>query len=316
MSFWEKRNVLVTGASGFVGTHMVRFLRDHGAIVSAPSHSQYDLVHEEQIVQMYDSLPDQEMVIHLAARVGGIGANSAHPGSFFYDNVMMGVQLLHHAYLRGIPKFVALGTVCAYPKFTPIPFTEADLWSGYPEETNAPYGLAKKMLLVQSESYREEYGYNSIFLMPVNLYGPGDNFDPATSHVIPALIKKCLDAVELGAAEIVVWGDGSPTREFLFVDDAVNGIALAAQRYDKSLPVNLGSGSAISIRELAEMVAAATDFHGRIAWDTSKPNGQPRRLLDVSRADAEFGFRSRTTFEQGLRATVDWYRDQRAGIVR
>lgn len=308
MSFWMSRNVLVTGASGFVGRHLVRFLSSQGAIVSAPSHARYDLVHEAQVAEMYDDFPDQDIVIHLAARVGGIGANRAHPASFFYDNAMMGVQLLHHAYIRGIPKFVALGTVCAYPKFASVPFTEADLWNGYPEETNAPYGLAKKMMLVQSQSYRAQYGYNSIFMMPVNLYGPGDNFDADSSHVIPALIKKCFDAIDQDHEEIVVWGDGSPTREFLFVGDAVQGISLAAERYNKSEPVNLGSASEISIKSLAEMVAAATGFHGRITWDISKPNGQPKRRLDVSRAEAEFGFRARTTLDEGLRATVDWYR--------
>jgi GDP-L-fucose synthase len=260
---------------------------------------------------MYDEFPDQDMVIHLAARVGGIGANRRHPGSFFYDNLMMGVQLLHHAYLRRIPKFVAIGTVCAYPKFAPIPFRESDLWAGYPEETNAPYGLAKKMLLVQSESYRDEYGYNSIFLLPVNLYGPGDNFDPDSSHVIPALIKKCLDAVDNGDQEIVVWGDGSPTREFLYVHDAAEGIALAAERYDCSGPVNLGSAAEVSIKNLVQMVAQATGFNGQITWDESKPNGQPRRKLDVSRAEREFGFRAKTPFQDGLRETVAWYRKTR-----
>jgi GDP-L-fucose synthase len=312
LSFWGGKNVLVTGGSGFVGRHLVRFLGDRGATVSAPSHAQYDLVQQDQVTAMYEAHPDQDIVIHLAARVGGIGANRASPGSFFYDNLVMGVQLLHHAHLRRIPKFVAIGTVCAYPKVVPLPFREEDLWNGYPEETNAPYGLAKKMMLVQSQAYREQYGFNSIFLLLVNLYGPGDNFNPDSSHVIPALVKKCVDAVDIGADEIVVWGDGSATREFLFVGDAVEGIASAAERYDKSEPVNLGSAVEISIRELVELIAAETGFNGRITWDQSKPNGQPRRKLDVGRAEAEFGFRSRTGFEEGLRATIRWYLEGRA----
>jgi GDP-L-fucose synthase len=256
---------------------------------------------------MYSSHPDVEVVIHAAARVGGIGANEEHPGSFFYENLMMGVQLLHHAYKRHIPKFVALGTVCAYPKYTPVPFKEEDLWAGYPAETTAPYGLAKKMMLVQSQGYRQEYGYNSIFLLPVNLYGPGDNFDPRSSHVIAALIKKCVDAVANGDKEIVIWGDGSASREFLYVEDAVEGIILATERYDKSDPVNLGSAFEVTIKDLIELIARETGFSGKLTWDTSKPNGQPRRKLDVSRAEKEFGFKPRVTFEEGLRQTIKWY---------
>ena len=252
------------------------------------------------------------MVIHLAAVVGGIGANRAHPAQFFYDNLMMGVQLLHEGWRRGIDKFVAVGTVCAYPKHTPIPFREDDLWNGYPEETNAPYGLAKKMLLVQSQAYREQYGFNSIFLLPVNLYGPGDNFDPESSHVIPALIRKCVEAQRDGAPSIRVWGDGSPTREFLYAADAAEGIVLAAERYNDSEPVNLGSSHEISIRDLAEQVAQASGFKGGIAWEIDKPNGQPRRKLDTSRARLAFGFEARTGFDHGLQATVDWYREHYA----
>jgi GDP-L-fucose synthase len=250
------------------------------------------------------------MVIHLAARVGGIGANRDHPAEFFYDNLMMGVPLLHECWANGVEKFIALGTICCYPKFSPVPFQEDDLWNGYPEETNAPYGLAKKMLLVQSEAYRQQYGYNSIFLMPVNLYGPGDNFDPASSHVIPALIRKCLEAKAAGEDHIVVWGDGTPTREFLYVEDAAEGIVLATERYNLSDPVNLGSAFEISIKELVEKVARLTQFRGRIVWDTTKPNGQPRRKLDTSRAEQLFGFRSKIPFDEGLKQTIDWYCSQ------
>lgn len=305
--FWANKNILVTGGSGFLGTHVVERLTALGANVVAPSHQEYDLVQLDAVKRMYDDHP-ADMVIHLAARVGGIGANREHPGSFFYDNLMMGTQLMHEAYLRKIPKFVALGTVCAYPKFAPIPFMEDDLWNGYPEETNAPYGLAKKMMLVQSQGYREEYDFNSIFLLPVNLYGPRDNFDPASSHVIPALIKKCVDATKAGEDEIVVWGDGSATREFLYVDDAAEAILLAAERYNKSDPVNLGSAFEVSIKDLVEIITKATGFTGKITWDTTKPNGQPRRKLNTDRARKEFGFSSTTTFEQGLRNTVEWYR--------
>ncbi|MBW3537880.1 GDP-L-fucose synthase [Candidatus Parcubacteria bacterium] len=306
MDFWRDKRVLVTGGNGFLGSHLVAKLKAKGADVTAPTHADYDLVELTQIKKMYAENPCQ-MVIHLAAKVGGIGANREHPGSFFYDNLMMGVQLLHQAYLNKIPKFVALGTVCAYPKHTPVPFKEEDLWNGYPEETNAPYGLAKKMMLVQSQGYRAEYGYNSIFLLPVNMYGPGDNFHPETSHVIPALIKKCVDAGENDDAEVVVWGDGSATREFLYVEDAAEGIILAAEKYNNSEPINLGSAFEISIKDLVNLIARATGFKGRIVWDTSKPNGQPRRKLDTSKAEGEFGFKSRVTFDEGLRKTIDWY---------
>jgi GDP-L-fucose synthase len=251
------------------------------------------------------------VIIHLAAHVGGIGANREHPAEFFYDNLMMGVQLMHQAYERGVEKFVAIGTVCAYPKFTPVPFKEDNLWKGYPEETNAPYGLAKKMLLVQSQAYRDQYGYNSIFLLPVNLYGPGDNFNPRSSHVIPALIRKCVEAKENGDDHIVVWGDGSPTREFIFVKDAARGIALATERYNESDPVNLGSGFEISIKDLAETIAEKTGFEGDLVWDKTKPNGQPRRALDTSRAKEKFGFEAATDFDEGLQETVDWYLENR-----
>jgi len=309
MGFWNNKRVLVTGGHGFLGTHLVKQLEQAGATVIAPTHADYDLTYSDNVNRMYDDNPNLDMAIHLAAKVGGIGANRAHPGSFFYDNMTMGIELLHQAYLRKIPKFVALGTVCAYPKFAPIPFKEDDLWNGYPEETNAPYGLAKKMMLVQSQGYRAEYGYDSIFLLPVNLYGPGDNFDPETSHVIPALIKKCVDAVQGGDDEIVVWGDGSATREFLYVDDAVEAVMLASEKYDKSDPVNLGSSFEISIKDLIHIIAKETGFKGKITWDTTKPNGQPRRKLDTSRAKKEFGFASTTTFEEGLRTTIAWYKN-------
>ena len=310
MGYWQGKPVIVTGGHGFLGSHLVKRLSGMGATVTAPTHRDYDLTCPKDVGRLYEN-HSAEMVIHAAGKVGGIGANREYPGSFFYDNLVMGVQLLHQAYVHDIPKFVALGTVCAYPKHTPVPFREEDLWNGYPEETNAPYGLAKKMLLVQSQGYRQEYGYNSIYLLPVNLYGPGDNFDPASSHVIPALIKKCIDAVEERRDEIVVWGDGTATREFLYVEDAVEGILLAAEKYEKSEPVNLGSSSEITIKDLVELIARETGFDGRITWDTSKPNGQPRRKLDIDKAKTEFGFVSRTTFADGLRATVGWYRDRR-----
>lgn len=310
-SFWRGKSVLVTGGNGFLGKHLVALLQEVDAGVIAPSHQEYDLVNRDAVISLYKDNPC-DMVIHLAAVVGGIGANRQHPGKFFYDNLMMGAQLMEYARQFKIPKFVALGTVCAYPKFTPVPFKEDDLWNGYPEETNAPYGLAKKMLLVQSQAYRQEYGYNSIFLLPVNLYGPGDNFDPGSSHVIPALIKKAVDATESGKPSIEVWGDGSPTREFLYVKDAIEGILLAAEKYDKSEPVNLGSAFEISIKDLVELIAKETGFKGQIKWDKSKPNGQPRRKLDITRAKKEFGFKSKTSFEEGLRATIAWYKQNRA----
>jgi len=307
---WPGKRVMVTGGNGFLGKNVVRKLQERGADVHIAEIDRYDLRRLEDIRRaLSDSQP--HMVIHLAARVGGIGANRAHPAEFFYDNLMMSAPLLHESWTAGVEKFVALGTICCYPKFTPVPFREETLWDGYPEETNAPYGLAKKMLLVQSQAYRQQYGFNSIFLMPVNLYGPGDNFDPASSHVIPALIKKCVDAKEAGDDRVVVWGDGSPTREFLYVEDAAEGILLAAERYDKSEPVNLGSAFEISIKDLAEMIARLTGFEGQIVWDTSQPNGQPRRKLDTSRAEREFGFKAQTPFEEGLRRTVEWHQQQR-----
>ena len=305
--FWKDRRVCVTGGAGFLGSFVTAKLKGFGADVFIPTIDRYDLVQKESIQRMLEDAQPQ-LIIHLAAQVGGIGANREHPAEFFYSNLMMGVQLIHEAYLRKVEKVVALGTICAYPKFAPIPFKEEDLWNGYPEETNAPYGLAKKMLLVQSQAYRQQYGYNSIFLMPVNLYGPRDNFDPRSSHVIPALIRKCLEAKESGADSIEVWGDGSPTREFLYVEDAAEGILLAAEHYNSSEPVNLGSGMEISIKDLVELIARLTGFEGRLVWDTTKPNGQPRRRLDVSRAEKEFGFKAKVDFEEGLRRTIDWYR--------
>jgi GDP-L-fucose synthase len=306
--FWKDKRVVVTGGAGFLGTFVVDKLSARGAAqVVVPRRRDCDLTVLENIRRLLrDARPD--IIIHLAARVGGIGANREHPAEFFYDNLMMGAPLFHESWAAGVKKFVALGTICCYPKHTPIPFREDDLWSGYPEETNAPYGLAKKMLLVQSEAYRQQYGFNSIFLMPVNLYGPRDNFDPSSSHVIPALIKKCLEAKERGDKEIIVWGDGSPTREFLHVADAAEGIILAAERHDDSGPVNLGSSREISIKDLVELIAKLSDFGGRIVWDTSKPNGQPRRCLDTARAADAFGFRATTTFVDGLRETIEWYR--------
>jgi GDP-L-fucose synthase len=306
------KRICVTGGAGFLGTHLIRRLTEHGAReIFVPRYPEYDLVREADIIRMIDTAkPD--IIIHLAAKVGGIGANREKPGEFFYDNLMMGVQLIHQSWLKGVEKFVAIGTICAYPKYTPIPFKEEDLWNGYPEETNAPYGLAKKMLLVQSQAYREQYGYNSIFLLPVNLYGPGDNFNPASSHVIPALIRKCLEAKEQNATEIVAWGDGSPTREFIYVEDAAEGITLATERYNSSEPVNIGSGFEISIKDLTETIARLTGFTGGIRWDTSKPNGQPRRRLDTTRAREAFGFEAKTDFEEGLKRTIAWYVNERA----
>jgi GDP-L-fucose synthase len=290
----------------------VRRIRDHGgAAVSVPRSQEFDLRDNGAIIKLFEQTrPD--LVIHLAAVVGGIGANRQHPGQFFYDNAIMGLQLLEQARLFGVEKVVVLGTVCAYPKFTPVPFREADLWNGYPEETNAPYGLAKKMLLVQAQAYRQEYGLNAIYLLPVNLYGPGDNFDPETSHVIPALIRKCVEAVEGGRQELVVWGSGQASREFLYVEDAAEAIVLAAERYDDPAPVNVGSGREISIKELAELIVELTGFQGQLVWDTTKPDGQPRRCLETTLAERAFGFRARTPFREGLQRTIAWYRQQRA----
>lgn len=307
-TFWKDKKVLITGGAGFLGSHIINRLSQTQATIIAPSQAEYDLVDGDQVRAMYAQYP-ADIVIHLAAKVGGIGANREHPGSFYYDNMMMGVQLMHEAYKSKVPKFVALGTVCAYPKFAPVPFKEADLWNGYPEETNAPYGLAKKMMLVQSQGYREEYGFNSIFLLPVNLYGPGDNFNPNSSHVIPALIKKCVDAVNNHDEELIVWGDGSATREFLYVGDAAEAILLASEKYNSSEPVNIGSSFEISIKDLVNIIAKQTGFTGKITWDTTKPNGQPRRKLDVSRAKKEFGFTAKTTFDEGLKNTISWYKD-------
>lgn len=304
---WKNKRVVVTGGTGFLGSHLCDALAKKNPEAIFPvGLRNYNLCDINGINAMLDATKPN-MVFHLAARVGGIGANREHPAEFFYDNLMMGVQLLHECWKRGIEKTVLLGTVCAYPKFTPVPFKEDDIWNGYPEETNAPYGLAKKMLLVQSQSYRQQYGYNSIFLLPVNLYGPRDHFDPSVSHVIPAIIKKCVEARNQNAAFIEAWGDGSPTREFLYAPDAAEGIILAAERYDKSEPVNIGSAFEISIKDLTETIARLTGFKGEIRWNTAMPNGQPRRKLDVTRAEKEFGFLSHTTFEDGLRETIRWY---------
>jgi GDP-L-fucose synthase len=302
--------VVVTGGAGFLGSYVVEKLRGRGVEnIFVPRSKDYDLVRAENIRRLYDD-QNPDLVIHLAAVVGGIGANRANPGRFFYDNLMMGAQLMEEARLRGVRKFVALGTICAFPKFTPVPFKEDDLWNGYPEETNAPYGLAKKMMLVQSQAYREQYGFNSIFLLPVNLYGMRDNFDPQSSHVIPALIRKCVKAMRQGEDHINCWGTGAATREFLHADDCARGILLAAEKYDKSEPVNLGAGFEISIKDLAEKIAELTGFKGRLVWDASQPDGQPRRSLDTSRAEREFGFRARIGFDEGLGQTIEWYRNQ------
>jgi GDP-L-fucose synthase len=334
---WTDKRVIVTGGAGFLGRHVVARLRARGLSddqIIVPRSVDYDLRQWDAIEQLFHDVVTNDqgprtndenqslvvgrsslVLIHLAGNVGGIGYNRDHPGELFYDNIMMGVQLMEAGRQHGVAKFVAIGTVCAYPKFTPVPFREEDLWNGYPEETNAPYGLAKKMLLVQAQAYRQQYGFNAIYLLPVNLYGPGDNFDPTSSHVIPALIKKCVDAVGAGDEEIVVWGDGSPTREFLYVEDAAEGIVLAAERYDKPEPVNLGSSWEISIRDLVMLITREAGFQGRIVWDTRKPNGQPRRKLDTSRAEQEFGFRAQVSFEEGLRKTVQWYLVHRAGMI-
>ena len=305
--FWAGRRVMVTGGGGFLGTVVVRRLQAGGADqIFVPRSSDYDLrTHDGIDRALTDGRPD--LVIHLAAVVGGIGANRENPGRFFYENAIMGIELMERSRGAGVGKFVQIGTVCSYPKFTPVPFREDDLWNGYPEETNAPYGLAKKMLLVQGQAYRQQYGFDVIHLIPVNLYGPGDNFDPASSHVIPALVKKCVDAREAGEDHIDVWGTGSASREFLYVDDAAEGIALGSERYDGAEPVNLGVGREITIRELVEVIARLTRFAGEIRWDPSKPDGQPRRALDTSRARERFGFVATTGFEDGLRSTIDWY---------
>ena len=313
-AFWKEQRVVVTGGAGFLGSFVVEQLRAKGCHqIVIPRSQDYDLVQMEAVQRLYrDAKPD--LVIHLAARVGGIGANHANPGRFFYDNVMMGTQLIEVGRQRGLKKFVALGTICAYPKFAPIPFKEDDIWNGYPEETNAPYGLAKKMMLVQSQAYRQQYGFNSIVLFPVNLYGPRDNFDLETSHVIPALIRKCVAARDAGQTSMTLWGDGSPSREFLYVEDAAEGILLATEQYDGNLPVNLGTGEELAIRELATLIAAEVGFTGHIQWDTSKPNGQPRRCLDVSRAKQLFGFEARHRLREGLKKTVRWFQTNRQTI--
>ncbi len=309
MGFWTGQRVVVTGGTGFLGTRLATALRARDcASVSALGRADYDLRNADEVARLFSDLAPT-LVVHLAAVVGGIGANRERPAEFFYDNLTMGVQVIDRAWRAGVGKAVIVGTVCGYPKLTPVPFHEEELWNGYPEETNAPYGIAKKALLVQSQAYRAQYGFNSIFLLPTNLYGPGDNFDPRTSHVIPALIRKCVDAVDAGRGHIDVWGDGSATRDFLYVDDAVDGILAAAEHYDSSEPVNLGSGREIPIAELAVMVAEAVGFTGVIRYDASRPNGQPRRCLDVARAAERFGFRARTSFPEGLRQTVDWYLD-------
>ncbi len=304
--------ILVTGGAGFLGRQVLGSLERRGYDdVLAPRKAEYDLTVEAEVARLLEEArPD--IVVHLAAVVGGIGANQARPGAFFYENLVMGAHLMEYARRYSVRKFVAVGTICAYPKFAPVPFREDDLWNGYPEETNAPYGLAKKMLLVQAQAYRQQYGFNAIYLLPVNLYGPGDNFDPATSHVIPALIRKCVEAVETGADHVDVWGTGTATREFLYVADAAEGIVAALERYDDPDPVNLGSGMEISIRDLVAEIARATGFTGQLRWDASKPDGQPRRRLETSRAWQRFGWRATTDFPTGLRATVDWYRAQRA----
>lgn len=328
-NFWTDKKVIVTGGAGFLGNYVVEKLKQREAKeIIVPRIEDYDLTDAHAIQNLFDNFEiikpvgnangeitarDKVIIIHLAALVGGIEANRQRPAEYFYANLMMGVQLMHEAWMRGVEKFVAIGTICAYPKVTSLPFKEENLWDGYPEETNAPYGLAKKMLLVQAQAYREQYGFNALYLLPVNLYGPGDNFDLQTSHVIPALIRKCIEAQERDEDQIIVWGDGSPTREFLYVDDAAEGILLASEHYNASEPVNLGSGMEISIKDLITKISNLTGFQGKLVWDTSKPNGQPRRVLDTSRAEEYFGFRARTQFEDGLRNTIKWYRENRAG---
>jgi GDP-L-fucose synthase len=319
-TYWQDKRVILTGGAGFLGSFVTEKLKQRGAMdLIIPRIENYNLIDPNDIRRLYvdtlkDVNPKKVVVIHLAANVGGIGANREHPAEFFYDNLMMGVELMHQAYKNGVGKFVAIGTVCAYPKFTPVPFKEDDLWIGYPEETNAPYGLAKKMMLVQAQAYRQQYGFNSIFLLPVNLYGPRDNFNLQSSHVIPALIRKAMEACERGDEELPVWGDGSPTREFLYVEDAADGIVTAAEKYNGDQPVNLGSGYEISIKNLAEMIVRLTGFEGKLAWQTDKPNGQPRRGLDVTRAKEYFGWSAQVPFEEGMRRTIEWFKQNRDKI--
>jgi len=316
MSFWENKRVIVTGGAGFLGSYVMEKLEERRCKnIFVPLKKDYDLTKEKNVIRLYQDYPC-DIVIHLAAVVGGIGANRENPGKFIYDNLVMGAMLIEYARQFKVDKFVALGTICSYPKFTTVPFKEEDLWNGYPEETNAPYGLAKKMMLVQSQAYRAQYGFNSIFLMPLNLYGPRDNFNPESSHVIPALIRKFIGAKDKGEDEVVVWGTGKPTRGFLYVEDAAEGILLATEKYNKSDPVNLGTGLEISIKDLAELIAKLTGFKGKIKWDTSKPNGQPRRRLDTSRAEGEFGFKAKMDFEEGLKRTIEWYRNNRLKIKK
>jgi GDP-L-fucose synthase len=308
MNFWKGKRILVTGGAGFLGSFVIEKLKQRGVDtvdIVVPRSRELDLRIWENCKK---AVEDVDIVIHLAAKVGGIGYNLKNPAILFYDNAIMGLQLMEASRQAGVEKFVAVGTICAYPKFTSVPFKEDDLWNGYPEETNAPYGLAKKMLLVQSQAYRQQYGFNSIFLLPVNLYGPRDNFDPNSSHVIPALIKKCIDAIERGEEKIEVWGTGKVTREFIYVEDAAEGIVLATERYNKPDPVNIGAGFEISIKDLVDLIVRLTGFKGEIVWDTTKPDGQPRRMLDTSRAEREFGFKAKTSFEEGLRRTIEWYR--------
>jgi GDP-L-fucose synthase len=312
--YWAGQKICVTGGAGFLGSFVQKTLRERDAReIYIPHIENYDLTDLEDIRRMLDDAKPN-IIIHLAALAGGIGANRERPAEFFYKNLMMGIPLMHEAWKLGVEKFVAIGTICAYPKFTPLPFSEENLWDGYPEETNAPYGLAKKMLLVQAQAYREQYGFNAIYLLPVNLYGPRDNFNLKTSHVIPALIRKMIEAEQEGKREVVLWGDGSPTREFLYAGDAARGIVLAAERYNDSQPVNLGSGMEISIKALAKLIADLTGYSGEIVWDTSKPNGQPRRALDVKRAKEYFGFEAQMPFEEGLRFTVDWFKENQSTI--
>jgi GDP-L-fucose synthase len=307
VDYWKDKRVVVTGGAGFLGSYVVEKLKGRGVKdIFVPRRAAYNLVHEEAVARLYETARPH-VVIHLAAVVGGIGANRENPGRFFYENLMMGAQLIEYARRFGVDKFVAIGTICSYPKWAPTPFREADLWNGYPEETNAPYGIAKKALLVQLQAYRQQYGLQGIYLLPVNLYGPRDNFDEKTSHVIPALIEKCVEAVRRGDSEIVAWGTGQATREFLYAEDAAEGIVLATEHYDGDEPVNLGAGFEISIKDLVEMIAAITNFRGKIVWDTTKPDGQPRRMLDTSRAEKFFGFKAKVSFEEGLKRTADWY---------